>query len=342
MIDPSVLKSHIDDFNEVFGRKCDRFVCPITMRECEESELINGHILNRKLINASRRQVIQYDKVDHFYGTRVEPELVRHLNTKEMSMADIIRSNKKLLVTFDDSTNAEAFVTSGKAARAAQRKYPSISFDVEDESILVFVRVDFDDPRLECPANLRGLIPAIPSHWAAAMLKASFLTMFDMIGYRMIRDPFGGSLRITLKQYFEENATRAAASTHFRDFDNSVKLLGKGRSPSDLRTNYMPVEFDSLEDHIVLLHYAGTDQRLLFAATCLFKVNESTVTSTIPQTRSDNDVAVAWELYQKLLATDKPFDHGIYRAQYKNNQWEVETTPLPVSYADGPDVFGEH
>lgn len=341
MIDPSVLKSHIDDFNEVFGRKCDRFVCPITMHECEESELINGHILNKKLNNASRRKVIQYDKVDHFYGTRVEPELVRHLNAKEMSKADIIRTFKNLQITFDDNTTAEAFVTSN-AAKAAQCKYPSIDFDVEDESICVFVKVDSDDPRLGSHAELRGLMPAFPSHWAAGMLKASLLTMFDMIGYRMILDPFGGSLRITLKNYFEENATRDDAATHFRDFDNSVKLLGKGRSPSDLRTNYMPVEFDSLEDHMVLLHYAGTDQRLMFAATCLFKVNESTVTSTIPQKRSDNDVAVAWELYQKLLANDKPFDHGIYRAQFKNNQWEVETTPIPVSYVDGPDVFGEH
>ncbi len=340
MVDQAALTAHIKDYAEVFETTTDRVVCPITLRECEEPQLVNGHILNGALLSASRRQVIQYGKVDGFYGTRVEPELVQYLNLKERSIADLVRTSRNLVVEFGDGTTAKAFVTGGRARKAARRKFPTGWVRIGHESIQVFARVGFDDPRLTGDMTLAGSVPALPGHWVAAMLKASFLAMFDMIGYRLIRDPLGDTLRRTLASYFRDQASREAAADYFRDFQNSVKLLGKGRTPSDLRTNYQAFEFDTLEDRMVLLHFSGASQRLMFAATCIFKVNEATVTITIPQSLGGSDVAAVWRLYLALLA-GKRADQSVYRAQFKDSRWEVETKALSVHYLDGHELSDE-
>src|SRR2546427_12424424 len=78
---PYQLTHRIADYNRVNpDRKLNTFVCPITLRKCQPQELIDGHILPQAIVRASRRTIIQYGDVDHFYGTRVEASFVRYLN----------------------------------------------------------------------------------------------------------------------------------------------------------------------------------------------------------------------------------------------------------------------
>lgn len=339
MIDPTALKSHIKDYAEVFGRNTDRFVCPITLRECEQSELINGHILNGALLNASRRRVIQYGVVDRFYGTRVESELVRYLNAKDRSFEDLLSANKNLHIEFHNGTTAKAFVTSGRSAVAAMNKFPIVDVEVNDKTFPIYVTVEFNDPRLCQPLQLVGRESFLPSHWVAGLLKAAHLTLFDLIGYKAIESALGDTLRSTLAKYFRENASRDDAPKYFADFHNSMKLLGKGRCPSDLRDNYKAFEFDTLENRMLLFHYVGSDQRLMFAATCIFNVNEATITVTIPATLTGTDVAVAWRLYQALMTDEHSVEQQVYRVQFTDNHWKIETKPLNVNYLKGPELF---
>jgi len=110
-------------------------------------------------------------------------------------------------------------------------------------------------------------------------------------------------------------------------------------APSDLRSNYQPFDFDSLENRMVLLHYLGTDQRLMFAATVIFKVNGTTITITIPQSLGGTEVATVWRLYQQLMTNERSVNQRVYRAQFKDTHWNVETKPLNVHYVNGAEVF---
>lgn len=334
MIDPNVLKSHLEDYGKVFGRRTDRFVCPITLRECEDSELINGHILNRKLRSASRRRVLQYSQLDHFYGTRVEPQLVEHLNMKELSAAELVRASDNLVVAFEDGTTAKAFAAQGKRGAAARRKYPSAELLIDGTPVEVFVVVDAGDSRLGGTVGLSGSGSMYPSHWVAAMLKASFLTMFDMYGYRTVDNALGEIIRLTLSRYFRDRASRARTTEYFHDFRNSIKILGRGSSPRDLWVDYRPIGFDSLSDRFILLHYKGAHQQLLFAATCIFRINDITVTATVPQSLDASDSVVAWKLYQQLMENERSVDQGVYVAQFKDTHWGIAKTPLRVHYVD--------
>src|SRR5262245_62108624 len=96
------LKHYFDDYAEVTGKRLDRFVCPITLRECELAELVEGHILNKEIKRASRKKVVQYRPVDNFYGKEVEPDLIRYLNMRQTNKVDFFTRGRDLKVTLTD------------------------------------------------------------------------------------------------------------------------------------------------------------------------------------------------------------------------------------------------
>jgi len=92
---------------------------------------------------------------------------------------------------------------------------------------------------------------------------------------------------------------------------------------------------------MILLHYARPDQRLMFAATCIFKINGATITTTIPQSLDNTDVVVVWRRYQSLMANERSVDQYVYRACLNNQRWQCETTPLTVQYVDGRELLND-
>lgn len=334
MVDHDQLTRHLQDYEQVFGQRTKAFVCPLTLKPCEPESLINGHILNARLTNTSRRQVIQYGPIDNFYGTRVEPSLVRFFNLHKLSPADLLSANSTMEMQFGDGSSVPCFVTFGKRARAAAQQFPIVDAHAGGETVPVFVRVAHDDPRLHGPMRLVGSESFMPSHWVAALLKAGFLAMFEMIGYKAVRDPMGDTIRQTLARYYRENGSRDDATEYFKDFQNAIRVLGHGTQPSDIVKNYKAVPFDTLENRIVLLHFSGASKDLMFAATCVFRINGVTVTITMPQMLGHGDIALAWRLYQRMLYQHSDVQQRIYRGRFEGSHWAVETTPMNTTYVD--------
>lgn len=331
--------SHLEDYGEVFGSRTQQFVCPITLRELDPEQLIEGHILNDAFKKASRRTVVQAADVDRFYGTRVEGGLVRHLNSKDLTTADLVRQFTDFEVQFHDGTQANAFPAQNTSGKKANGRYPIIKLPVDKEEIAFCIRVAKDDPRLNFPIQLEGSMPIMPAQWTAGLLKAAFLTMFDMIGYRVIADPFGDTLRRTLATYFRENGSSAQAAKYFADFKNSTKIVGMGLTPTDLTQNYAALPFDTLKDRVVFLHYTRADMRVMFAATCVFKVNDATFTISIPQSLGNADVAQCWRCYQAMLSDERFSNQHVCRAVLEGHQWKVEEKPVSAHYVDLPEVM---
>ena len=117
MLDAARLIPYLENYAEVFGSRKQRFICPITLRELDSSDLIEGHILNAAFNKASRRTVVQAADVDRFYGTRVEGGLVRHFNSKDLTTADLIRMHTDFQVCFHDGTEARAFPSESTSGR---------------------------------------------------------------------------------------------------------------------------------------------------------------------------------------------------------------------------------
>ena len=210
---------------------------------------------------------------------------------------------------------------------------------VGEDRIEFSVVVNKDDSRLFHPMQLSGSMPGLPAQWTAGMLKAAFLSIFDMIGYRAIADPFGDTLRRTLAMYFRDNASRSQADKYFSDFANSTKVVGAGFTPTDLTRNYAAIPFDTLSDQIVFLHSAQPELRGMFAATCVFKVNDATFTISIPQSLGKADVAQCWRYYRAMLADEQFSNQHVYRAQFKDEQWHVKEKPVSLQYVDLSDVM---
>lgn len=330
-VDPTRLQRHLEDHTETTGRSTDRFVCPITLRECDESELIEGHILNEKLLAASRRTVIQYRLVDNFYGTRVEPDMVQFLNRIKSDGTRLSHDDRPTRVIFSDGSAVAAFPTNAKAAHRASPRFTALRVPKDGGSVWVLAEADRDDLRWNAKWQLEIQQRYVPAHWTAAMLKAGYLCLFDMIGYRSVYSPFGDSLRRTLASYYSECGTRQDANLYFREFGNSVKILTT-QSVADDGVRWNAWQFDTLSDHEVLMHHslAGT----VFAVSCLFTVNGVTTSVMMPEGLNQCDGSVVWNLYTRFMEKPVGFQQRIHRARLEDGCWKVEEKPIDARFVD--------
>lgn len=332
-IDQLRLEAHMQDYENTTGKRIEQFVCPITLRECIESELIEGHVLNEALRKASRRTVIQYAQVDGFFGTRVEPDMVRFLNAIEDAM-QITKHDRPTCIRFADESEVRAFPVNPKAGRNVDSRFTLLHVPGEAGRIHLFAEAAPDDPRWQGHWQMGVERQLFPPHWAAAMLKAGYLCLFDMLGYRCVFSPFGNAVRHTLAKYYNDRGTRDQASSYFREFQNAAKILITRNHDSDSQARWNPLRFDSLSDREVFLHYS--DSETLFAVTCLFNVNEVTTSVTMPESVDGADAAVVWDLFSRYMDNPVGFPQRIHRARLIEDRWNVERRPTGVQFLDKP------
>lgn len=333
-IDPKQLAAHIEDYNDVTGNKIKRFVCPITLQQCEEHELINGHILNKGLRSASRMTVIQYKDVDHFYGSTVEPALIRFLNSKGKELNDLLRESDEIKVHFPDGSEVSAFVPGPRSASKAAEKFPAVTLRHQDHpDVQLYLRTSKDDPRLSGPVDLSRMTKYFPAHWVAAMVKAGYLTMFKLFGYSMVFSPFGDSIRRDLNRYYAERGRRDDAHLYFSRYRRSIQLL--------LRQDYNGAGLTSLPNSTLSDHelwLSKTPAGTVFAATCLFLINDITAVITLPMADSSGDVEIAVDFYERLMADPESVPRTMHRARLRDGALVVEERPLPISTLPDPNA----
>jgi len=165
------------------------------------------------------------------------------------------------------------------------------------------------------------------------MLKAGFLTWFDMIGYRAVFDSFGDAVRNTLARYYHDKAKPNDVDHYFGEFRNATKVVG---IPVDSGTRLVPLQFDTLEDRVVLFHKSGAT---IFASTCIFSINGASIAVTLPLGLPDSDAGTVWKLYTRLMQGDNELVQTAHRARYRVTSWEVEESPSPFVYSAKTESF---
>lgn len=330
------LERHLKDYAEVAGRATDRFVCPITLHECSEDELVDGHILNKKLHEASRKTVVQYGRVDHFFGSRVEPAVVRFWNEFSCTNDTPFKHEQPFQVRFENGTTVKAFAADASGFANASPHLTKLQIPSENGPVRVLVELPKSDPRWSSGWKIGFQSRFRHFDWVAAMLKTGFLAWFDMIGYRAVFDPFGDAVRSTLARYYHDNAKPNDVDHYFGEFRNAVKVLGTPTDPVDNGTRLAPLRFDTLEDRVVLFHNSGTT---VIASTCIFSINKASVAVTLPLGVSDSDAGTVWKLYARLMQGDNDLVQSVHRARYRVTSWEVEETPSPLVYPAETERF---
>jgi hypothetical protein len=103
-----------------------------------------------------------------------------------------------------------------------------------------------------------------------------------------------------------------------------------GAKPNDFSENYLQADFDTLEDRKILMHFTPLDT--IFASTCIFRINNTTVTVTLPQSTSSANVVVALEYYTRLMRNDLDLKQKVRIAQFQESKWDVSGQCLNVHY----------
>jgi hypothetical protein len=114
-IDAEQLGRFNKDYESVTGKKVQKFVCPIMLRDDPEAELCDGHILNRQIREASRATVVQRKDVDGHFGATIEPDFIRFVNTPVSPAEELFKQARDLTVIGPSGEKIDAFFANKKA-----------------------------------------------------------------------------------------------------------------------------------------------------------------------------------------------------------------------------------
>lgn len=335
-IDHTELAKHKADYEKMLLQPTDKFVCPIMYAPVNECDLINGHILNEGFSEASRKTVIQSKRVDHFYGSHVEPALINHMELFKIDPKKILEKGftGKAWVKLDDGSLLQAIPaesTSGKKAAEKAAKQGFLIFNGvtnAGDKVPFVIPKKFEKPPVIVEFYRREV--AFPLKWVAAMLKAGYLAMFLHFGYWVLIDSMLDTLRRSLKAFAESKGSEADVQKHFGDFENSVRIIEVLQPPRNAAASAVPFAFDTLNNRVFLC--ARTLSGRVFTFTCLFQINGLTVGVTMPSSLGHSHIADDWSLYQRLLAEDSTLAYTLHTVQFDGDKFQMSATPLNQHY----------
>ena len=220
------------DYTETTGQPFIHFYCPILFRD-EDVPLCKAHIINKAFNDSSRAWTIQREDVDNFYGSNFESDFEALQYPKSQSMAEIFM-DKELHKKFDpkiliDDKQIDYFVTKDRIPV----HFTPIEFKKDEQSIHVGLKISPDDFiasadgkwDIEISKDLR--IAALVS-----LIKAAYLTLFDMLGYRYVLSAAGEYVgRQILGEFFRKNYGKRKSNVlqnaipFFREFATMVRPI---------------------------------------------------------------------------------------------------------------------
>jgi hypothetical protein len=319
------LERHIADYSKATGENIGKFVCPITEHVCEEAELINGHILNKALINASNSTVIQNGEVDHYFGRSIEPDFIRFANIRKKLPADLITEARRANITFSDGSTAEGFFGDESAAVA----FPKLHITAEDGRPVenFYVRIAKDDPRLaQTRAQIEWRAKYSEAAWTGTLVKSAYLALFKKLGYRYTKiDASGQCVREALHAFYNNRGTKENASEYFYPFRNAVKvaLLADGTLDTDKNVP------DTLAADTFFFHFRSKDD-VPFGVSLRFKINDLITTVTLPAPCGTDANSI--KTYDQLMDNKNDVDQYIRWAVFKNGEWNMNSSKHQIRY----------
>jgi len=173
------------NFASLTGAPFKHFFCPVLFVD-EDVALCKGHVVNQAFPNSTRRWTVQREDVDSFYGSHFEADFQALLYREGGTPASVL-FDKKLSRSFDVSITADGepvdyYLTKGDIPK----RFTGFKFHKDNgDSVLLGLKMDPTsalekaDRQWEMQVSKDIRIPALVS-----LIKAGYLTLFSMLGYR--------------------------------------------------------------------------------------------------------------------------------------------------------------
>lgn len=306
------------DYFGLTGKAVERFVCPVTLQDDPNAELCDGHVLNESIKKASRATVIQRKDVDNYYGRTIEPDLVRFLNVPVSTPQELVRRSRDLTITTPSGDKFDAFFSNS----SARKRFQQVDLWNPDGIPFAspFLKTGKLEARLHKDLEVEWTMTVTDSAVVGSLVKSGYLALFRMLGYRWVHSADGDKVRRALAAFYRDKASKKQSLSYFGEFKGSMAVV--------LGDQFDHVG-DTLDGGSLLLHYAEGDSTtgLLFAVTCLFRVNDRVVAVTLPCHQREGYYCVAFRHYQEFLSNRSTF-HSAYFARYYNEHFEISSAPL--------------
>jgi len=323
-IDVEELQRLNADYTRVTGKPVRHFVCPITLEDDPNSELCDGHILNAAIRKASRKTVIQRKDVDGYFGTTLEPELIRYLNTPCTSTQDLLCSAGEATITLPTGETDKVFFPGKKSSKSARSRFQQIDLFKPDGSAIAspFLRTAKLESQFYKGVRVELSLVFNNGSLLGGLLKSAYLAFFCSRGYAWVMSACGDKVRRALSEFYMNRIGKAGAAQHFSEFEGAFSLVLN-------ETENAP---DTMTDGACWLHFLDDDAApILFAQSCLLRVNDRLVTMTLPETEQDLYYFHACREYERFRK-DRTIAQTILCAWFIDDHFEVDLTPLSHTY----------
>ncbi len=323
------------NYQEVSGRPFEHFYCPILQMD-EEAELCMGHIINESIPNSCRKCVVQRKDVDGFYGAVVEADF-----------ATLIQANEKGLLEsiFDPKLSKKVkpkFLLRGEEcqhhAYSGAKTPPSQSAVLLNDGEGGTRRIVLHTSPAEVAAAkdndwqmvLEGdhRIPAI-----ASLIKAAYLTLFRLLGYRYALSLAGRYVgHDILGRFFLENRDRspAAAKKAAQEYFDAYAPMVR---PIDMYSGEAPR--GTIEDRRVMACFSTSGRQAFGIVVCVRTATMLHAVMMPAFTRADSVSA-----YLEFLKNDREtiyLEHCQYDVE--KAQWGGDGHPVESRWPKGCDEF---
>ncbi len=294
---------------------------------------MNGHILNDALKEASRKTVIQFGDVDHYYGTTLERFLVDYLNAPTWTDEELIdKAGKNTYVVTDGGKNFPTFAVHPTHVPKVAKLFPAVNITDSNGSVFQrFIKAEPHEltPNVQLEAKLFFNEPAA----LGGFMKSAYLTMFHHTGYRYVESLNANFLRLVLLKFYSEGGTKETAGNYFSHLKGAVNIV--------LNDDKLGATFDSVVHKRFLFHYYKPhDYELLFGVSCLFKINGRTFFVTIPANLFDHEWRAALGVYFDFLK-DRTMKQITRLGELRDGTWLIDGRPIGTHFDPDTGPF-EH
>lgn len=308
------------DYERVTGKKPNGFYCPLTGRTHAESAVMRGHIINDAIKLAPRRTVPVSRAVDHYFGSKLEPELIRYINMRVWGKREFLKHSKGLAVIGGDGRRWRIFPYS----KNSRPPFPILEVPIDDGEppVVFFVRMPVSEIPTLGPIDDLEVTGTFEVHNLAvigALCKAAHLSLFSTIGYYRIFHDLGGiELSRVLSRHFQENeGKRSPDFSIFEPYRNCVKIAIR---PGTRVKN-------SIEDDQFVIHSHRQVEYSWFAITVLLPMNRFVFSITVPTCDRLEYTLKKRFLYQRMMQGDHSFVQS-NQMRHEGDRWVYATSPV--------------
>ncbi len=323
------------DYESVTGKAFDHFFCPLLLKD-EPVELCIGHVIPESYTNCCRAGVVQRADIDNWYGSVFEAEYGVLLEAREAGASGMVFDNdlRKKMTT--------KIVVDGEECR----NYPLTGHKARDH-VGVVLEKDGGGETLELvlARSPDEVLPDLSKNWSIVVerdcrisalvtrIKAAYLTMFHLFGYKYALSPSGLAVgRDLLGKFYLQNRggrraqdVRKAARAFFRPYRHMVSPLVTGVN-DELK--------GTLEDGRAEICYDSAGR--IYAMVVWVRINQSLHAVLMPEINHPDSTNQYWEF---LKGEKEGF--LVRRAAFNRDkdQWELNTPLLLMLWPKPGGVF---